>query len=363
MSPLPHGWKGDRLKDVAAVNGNSLPAGTDPEYEFDYLEISNVNYHGVIDPQAIERLRFEDAPSRARRRVVRGDTVISSVRPNLQAVAFIGDGRPDLVCSTGFNVVQPTAWKLQSRFAYYVLISETARQYFEATAKGVGYPAVDDKDFGSLEVLFPPLPEQQRIAEHLDAICAAIDAAVAGKRRQIEVLEILRSSIIAQTVTQGLEGGVERRESGVPWFGSIPQRWRCVHLKRVAKRIQTGMTPPTDTPEYYEDGTIPWFAPGSYDGNIELREPRKFINEAAWHDGELRMFPAGTVFLVGIGATIGKVGLITEAASCNQQIIGIVSTHQMLARYLAYQLTIYEAIIPGIAIATTLPIFDQAKVG
>jgi restriction endonuclease S subunit len=75
------------------------------------------------------------------------------------------------------------------------------------------------------------------------------------------------------------------------------------------------------------------------------------------------MFRAGTVFFVGIGATIGKVGLISEQASCNQQIIGIVCNHRMNSRYLCYQLKIYEEVIPGIAVATTLPIFDQEKTG
>ena len=138
MTVLSADWKSDRLKDVALVNGSSLPASTDPIFEFDYLEISNVDYHGVVDPQAIERLRFEDAPSRARRRVARGNTIISSVRPNLQAAAFMGDQQSDLVCSTGFNVVKPIDSKLHSKFAYYALISEAGRQYFEATATGVG---------------------------------------------------------------------------------------------------------------------------------------------------------------------------------------------------------------------------------
>jgi len=75
------------------------------------------------------------------------------------------------------------------------------------------------------------------------------------------------------------------------------------------------------------------------------------------------MFPGGTVFLVGIGATIGKVGLVPMEASCNQQIIGIVCGHRMNSRYLAYQFKIYEDVIPGIAAATTLPIFDQVKTG
>ena len=93
MNAVPTGWARDRLKDVAAINAVALSAGTDPDYEFDYLEISNVDYYGIVKPDAIERLRFEAAPSRARRRVAAGSTVISSVRPNLQAVAFFPDAR------------------------------------------------------------------------------------------------------------------------------------------------------------------------------------------------------------------------------------------------------------------------------
>jgi type I restriction enzyme, S subunit len=50
MSRLPPDWKCDRLKDVSAINAASLPADTDLDYEFDYLEISNVDYHGIVDP-------------------------------------------------------------------------------------------------------------------------------------------------------------------------------------------------------------------------------------------------------------------------------------------------------------------------
>ena len=46
-----------------------------------------------------------------------------------------------------------------------------------------------------------------------------------------------------------------------------------------------------------------------------------------------------------------------------QQIIGIECGHQLLSRYLAYQMKIYETIIPGICVATTLPIFNQANLG
>jgi hypothetical protein len=47
MSTVPTGWTRERLKDVAAINAVALSAGADHDYEFDYLEISNVNYHGI----------------------------------------------------------------------------------------------------------------------------------------------------------------------------------------------------------------------------------------------------------------------------------------------------------------------------
>jgi type I restriction enzyme, S subunit len=211
---LPYEWSVDRLKDVATINAATLPAGTDPDYKFDYLEISNVDYYGLIDINAIERVRFEDAPSRARRIVLEGATLISSVRPNLQAVAHISTDHSDLICSTGFNVVQPIKWKLNSRFAYYVLVSEHARQYFEAVATGVGYPAVADKDFSSLVIPLPHLAEQEKIAAFLDMTCNVIDAiasrqssAPVGSRilgvidKQMDALVRYRKSLIHECVT------------------------------------------------------------------------------------------------------------------------------------------------------------------
>jgi hypothetical protein len=55
MSSVPTGWASDRLKDVAAINAIALSAGTDLDYEFDYLEISNVDYHGIYEPARKER--------------------------------------------------------------------------------------------------------------------------------------------------------------------------------------------------------------------------------------------------------------------------------------------------------------------
>jgi type I restriction enzyme, S subunit len=214
MIGFPQEWRKDRLKDLCTVNGASLAASTNPDFEFQYLEISNVDYFGIVDRDAIELLRFEDAPSRARRIVSKNSTIVSSVRPNLQAVAFFPDDTNGLICSTGFNVVQPDENRLSPRFLYYVLISDYARQYFEAVATGVGYPAVGDKDFGALVLPLPLRTEQDQIATFLDSSCAVIDAVASLHKaddriqrdkgilnQQIEILLAYRKSLIHECIT------------------------------------------------------------------------------------------------------------------------------------------------------------------
>ena len=310
MSTVPTGWASDRLKDVAAINAVALSAGTDPDYEFDYLEISNVEYHGIVDPNAIERLRFEDAPSRARRRVVAGSTVISSVRPNLQAVAFFPDAPAHFVCSTGFNVVEPQSSRLLPQFAYYHLISENARQYFEAAATGVGYPAIGDKEFNAIAVPLPHLPEQQRIAAYLDASCAAIDAAVAAKRRQLETLDTLASSIINRAITRGCEEHVSVNSTGIDWFPEVPSKWRIVRFKSLFRLIYR--YPTYFNIEYVPEGIAEVRGEAlTPEGFIETLPDERYISPETSAQFPKTCLELGDV-VMSVRGTMGKIGLVTD---------------------------------------------------
>jgi type I restriction enzyme S subunit len=76
------------------------------------------------------------------------------------------------------------------------------------------------------------------------------------------------------------------------------------------------------------------------------------------------VFESGTAAIVTIGATIGKVGFMERAGSCNQQITGVTFDGQRVdAKYGAYQLKRLEPVLRGIAPNTTLPILDQEEVG
>jgi type I restriction enzyme, S subunit len=69
------------------------------------------------------------------------------------------------------------------------------------------------------------------------------------------------------------------KDSGVDWLGDVPEHWDVPAIRRVSQRIKTGSTPPTAEKQYYQDGTVPWFGPGSFGDHITLSINRLFTTE------------------------------------------------------------------------------------
>jgi len=153
------------------------------------------------------------------------------------------------------------------------------------------------------------------------------------------------------------------KDPGVEWLGEIPEHWAALPLKRVASRMQAGSTPPTAELRYYEEGEVPWFTPESFDMDIAITRPAKLIARSAVKEGAARLFEAGSVMLVTI-ASIGKVGVIEQPASCNQQIMSIsFRPDEVSPRFAAYQIKPLEAALQGIAPSSTVAILGQDEVG
>jgi len=104
-------------------------------------------------------------------------------------------------------------------------------------------PSVNTRQLGSIAITAPQFPEQKRIAAYLDASCAAIDAAVAAKRRQLETLDALRKTVIHRAVTQGLNSDVEMQTTDVEWIPVVPKHWRVARVKDVLEFHNTIRVP------------------------------------------------------------------------------------------------------------------------
>jgi len=162
-------------------------------------------------------------------------------------------------------------------------------------------------------------------------------------------------------VTKGLDEKVEMKDSGVEWIGMIPKHWEVLKLKRCAF-IKTGTTPPTNERKYFDGGQIAWFTPGDLE-NLYLKSASKAITNKAIQDNVGRLFPAKTIYFVGIGATVAKVSACDFEASSNQQINAIMCYSNLYYKFATYVLKSEQTIIRETANYVTLPIINQSSTG
>ena len=107
-----------------------------------------------------------------------------------------------------------------------------------------GHGIVDDlwttgwQDMKKITIPTPPLAEQRRIADFLDAKCAEIDALTADIQTQIDTLEQYKRSIITETVTKGLNPDAEMKDSGIEWVGQMPLAWDAVPNKYLMYKVK-----------------------------------------------------------------------------------------------------------------------------
>ncbi|SRR6266852_5104300 len=147
---IPEGWGVVKLGDIAGENMSSIKRGYEP-VEINYIDIASVSI-GQIDN--IERIAFEEAPSRARRIVKHGDIIWSTVRPNRRSYSIILNPPVNLIVSTGFAVI--SAIQVPYTYLYYALTTDDFVNYLSNHATGSAYPAVNAGDFRNALVLLPP---------------------------------------------------------------------------------------------------------------------------------------------------------------------------------------------------------------
>lgn len=163
------------------------------ESEFTYVDISAVDRDRleIVSPQV---LTPDLAPSRARQVLAAGDVVVSTVRPNLNTVALVPGSLDGAIASTGFCVLRPDQERLDKRFLFHWISSESTVRRLVQQATGATYPAVSDKVIKSLPFNPPKLTEQQRIAAILDKA----DSLRRKRQEAIRLTDILRRSVFVQ---------------------------------------------------------------------------------------------------------------------------------------------------------------------
>lgn len=187
---------------------------------FRYVDISSVDQEAKV-VREVQQIRSHEAPSRARQLVRQNDVLVSTVRPNLNAVAILPDDLAGATASTGFCVLRAKPDVLFPPYLFYWVRSPTFIRDMTSKATGASYPAVTDGTICDSRIPLPPLSEQKRIA-------AILDKADALRRKRQQALQLTEQFL---------------RSTFLDMFGdpvSNPKKWPVVEASEVLEGMQYG---------------------------------------------------------------------------------------------------------------------------
>ena len=214
IGEIPQGWECKKLKFCSQfvqqkyddISDNSLP----------YIGLENVvSWNG----------RFIETDSQYDKEqsilFLEGDILWGKLRPYL---AKVYHAKSDGCCSGEFCVIRIER-QYNERYFWNLFISSEFVSTVDKSTYGTKMPRANAEFIKNVSIPVPPINEQSRIANFLDAECAQIDAVIDQTRASVEEYKKLKQSVITQAVTKGIRSGRKMKDSGVEWIDSIPEEW------------------------------------------------------------------------------------------------------------------------------------------
>ncbi|WP_291104647.1 MULTISPECIES: restriction endonuclease subunit S [unclassified Dysgonomonas] len=366
IGDVPSCWKTKKIKHLcyvkARVGWKGLKSDEFLTEGFSYLVTGSDFNNGSVEWDAcyhISKERYEEDPYIQ----LQDEDLLITKDGTIGKLAIVSGLDKPACLNSGIFVVRSTNKDFSTKFLFWILKSNSFTQFNALTSYGSTIQHLYQNVFVEFAFPFPTITEQSAIATFLDRKAAEVDELIANKKRLLLLYEEEKTAIINQTVTKGINPDVKMKDSGIDWLGEIPEHWELKRLKNIA-RVQTGRTPKIQSSmvDFFENGQINWFTPADFERNNELVESKRKLIPEAISTNEVELFPEYSIYLVSIGATLGKVSFFREKASANQQ-INIISFFQGKYNPLFgyYYLVGNKKMVTLEADYTTLPILNQSK--
>jgi type I restriction enzyme S subunit len=251
---IPEDWEVKRIGELVKINESNI--GKSFEYDtIEYIDIASVDKGRITD---INKIKLEDAPSRAKRIVKDNDILISTVRPNLRHYTFIEKSKPNTIASTGFAVI--SGKKINPRFLYYYLTTNYYTDYLTSIADShtsdyltsiadshtSAYPSFNPDVIENSFIPYPSELEQEAIAN----ILFSLDKKIELNHKMNQTLEKIGQAIFKHWFIDFEfpdEEGKPYKSNGCEMvdskLGEIPKGWETVeNIAEICELTNYGYT-------------------------------------------------------------------------------------------------------------------------
>lgn len=292
-------WKEYKLGDVIVTNAKSITKDY-PYKKIKYLDTGSITCNKI---ESLQDLNLTDAPSRAKRLVNDGDIIYSTVRPDQLHYGYITSAPQNLVVSTGFVTITCNKEIVNPKFLYYSLTQNQTTEFLHSIAEASTstYPSLKPSDIEALDIILPPLTEQ----EHIASILSSLDDKIDLLNRQNQTLESMAEALFRN------------------YFIENPkEEWKDGMLDDILS-VKGGTTPSTANPDFW-NGTICWSSPRDVTtlNGIYMFDTERKITEKGLSVINSGLLPKGTL-LMSSRAPVGVLAFAEVELAINQGYIAI----------------------------------------
>ena len=227
------------------------------------------------------------------------------------------------------------------KFFHYLLRIDGYQTAFKTMSRGI----IDSRlrlypeQFYTFNTIFPPLQEQQHIADYLDDKCGEIDSLIGLQEQMIEKLKAYKQSVITEAVTKGLNPNAKLVASGINWIGEIPEGWKVIKTKYIADKIYKGNGITKD--EVFVDGDTPCVRYGEIYSKYTQAFKTCFSATNINNQKSPQLFHYGDILCAGTGELVEEIGKSIVYLGSQECLAGgdiIVIQHHQNPSFLNYAL-------------------------
>lgn len=225
MTELPHGWASASLANLIAPGGIFVDGDwveskdQDPAGAYRLLQLADVGDGVFVDKSN----RFVNEEKFAQLRcteVLEGDVLIARMPDPLGRACLAPKLRQRCITVVDVAIVRPGPSSVRPRWLMHFLNAPPVRQVIELQSSGTTRRRISRGNLAQLELPVPPLAEQNRIADKLDALLPRVDACRDRLGRVPAILKRFRRSVLAAATTGELTREW-RKEHGQPEWAQV----------------------------------------------------------------------------------------------------------------------------------------------
>ena len=271
------------------------------------------------EPTSLALLRIADMKSGSREIYVKEDIPINFIAQP-QDIVYTRTGNVGLVFRNNYGVVHnncftvtPNDARVLSRdFLYYLLQSKYFFEKANSLARGAAQPDLPHSLFNSIEISYPELDCQQRIA----TILSRYDSLIENYQKQIKLLEEAAQRLYKEWFVDLHFPGHENTKI----VDGVPEGWE----KKAAQDffvMSIGKTPPRAEKEWFTTCStdVPWVSISDMKDVMFVNITSEYLTKEACEKFKVKVVPECTI-LLSFKLTVGRVSIADIPVCTNEAI-------------------------------------------